>query len=43
MALQIEIKSDNGVLLSYHMIAMISVDAVINPITNHYSFFMING
>ena len=26
MALQIEIKSDNGVLLSYHMIAMISVE-----------------
>ena len=24
-------------------IAMISVDAVINPITNHFSFFMING
>ena len=24
-------------------IAMISVEAVINPITNHFSFFMING
>ena len=26
MALQIKIKSDNGVLLSYHMIAMISIE-----------------